>query len=123
MNLSLKHARKLGIIAPTAPRKRGMNKLEAAYANLLKQRCDFDNVAWFGWETIKFRLADDTWFIPDFAVLLNNGNLEFHETKGFMRERAHVKIKIAAEMYPWRFVIVRRIEGDWDYEEVKGKRT
>jgi hypothetical protein len=48
-----------------------------------------------------FSLGDDTRYTPDFMVIKNDGTIEFHEVKGFMRPAARVKIKVAARMFPW----------------------
>ncbi len=97
-----------------------MNKLEAAYAHLLDGHIVARYVArhWFG--AIKLRLADKTWYAPDFLVLTTNGLLEFHEVKGFMRDDAAVKLKVAAELYPlFTFRLVRRVKGAWDIRTVE----
>lgn len=98
--------------------KRKMNALEAAYAQLLDLRKAQGQVAWWGYECMRFRLADGAWFKPDFAVMMPTGRLEAHETKGFWREAARVRIKVAADLYPWRFVAVQRDAGGaWVFEE------
>lgn len=92
-----------------------MNKTESAYAVHLDARRQAREVAayWFG--SVKLRLADKTWYHPDFLVLLADGRLEMHETKGFMRDDAAVKVKTAAEVYPlFHFYLVRRVRGGWD---------
>lgn len=98
-----------------------MNKTEAAYATLLQQRLNAGEVAWFKFEGMKLRLADNTFYSPDFAVMLATGDLEQHEVKGFWQEDARAKIKIAAAMYPFRFVAVkvrsRKQGGGWEMEE------
>ena len=48
-----------------------MNKTEAAYARTLELRKAADEVAWYKFEGLKFRLADNTFYTPDFAVQLN----------------------------------------------------
>ncbi|MGD0968655.1 MAG: hypothetical protein ABR949_10240 [Candidatus Aquilonibacter sp.] len=63
------------------------------------------------------KLAPDTRYTPDFAVMLADGSLEMHETKGFMREDALVKIKLAAELFPFRFFLVKRDRDGWDVKE------
>jgi len=98
-----------------------LNKTEQAYATLLKdwQQCGI--VAWFKFEGVKLRLADNTFYTPDFAVMLADGHMEMHEVKGFWQDDARAKIKIAADMYPFRFVAVRpkpkKDGGGWDKEE------
>ncbi|TQK10227.1 DUF1064 domain-containing protein [Herbaspirillum sp. SJZ107] len=98
-----------------------MNKTEAAYAATLAQRQHAGEVAWFKFEGLKFRLADNTFYTPDFAVMLADGALEAHEVKGHWQDDARAKIKIAADMYPWRFVAVRvkakKDGGGWALEE------
>lgn len=98
-----------------------MNKTEAAYAATLDARRHAGEVAWFKFEGIKLRLADNTFYTPDFSVMLANGALEMHEVKGFWQDDARAKIKIAADLYPMRFVAVRakskKEGGGWTEEE------
>ena len=97
-----------------------MNKTEAEYANLLESLKQVGKVAWYKFEGIKLRLADDTFYTPDFAVMLSTGEMELHEVKGFWRDDAKVKIKVAADMYPMQFIAVKRqakkAGGGWDIE-------
>lgn len=97
-----------------------MNKAEAAYADTLEGRKQFGNVAWFRFEGVKLRLADNTFYTPDFAVMLETGLIELHEVKGFWTDDARVKIKVAADMYPFRFVAVKartkKDGGGWEEE-------
>ena len=98
-----------------------MNKTEAAYAQTLELRKAAGEVAWYKFEGLKFRLADNTFYTPDFAVQLADGALEAHEVKGYWQEDARAKIKIAADMYPLRFIAVqalpKRAGGGWKTEE------
>lgn len=99
-----------------------MNKTEAAYAEALKNRQMTGDVLWFKFEGVKLRLADNTFYSPDFAVMLADGQMEMHEVKGFMTDDANVKIKVAADMYPFRFLLVRakakKDGGGWLIKEV-----
>jgi hypothetical protein len=81
-----------------------MNKTEAAYAHHLELLKRAGSVLWYRFEGLKFRLADNTFYTPDFAVLSSTFQLEVHEVKGFWQDDARAKIKIAAEMYPIRFI-------------------
>ena len=45
------------------------------------------------------------------------GEVEIHEVKGFWMDDARVKIKVASEMFPFRFVAVTRKAGRWEAEE------
>ena len=99
-----------------------MNRTEAAYALVLEARRQAGEVAWWEFEGITMKLADDTRYTPDFAVMLANGEMEMHETKGFMRDDAWVKLKIAAKQFPFRFWLVRKERvakgGGWNSEVV-----
>lgn len=102
-----------------------MNKSEAAYADYLELLKRRGHVLWYRFEGIKLRLADNTFYTPDFAVLAANGVLECHEVKGFWQDDARAKIKIAAEMYPMRFLAVRakakKEGGGWAIEDFTGE--
>lgn len=109
--------------ARRAPRKPGqMNKLEAAYAAELELRRAAGDVLWFAYEGIKLRLADRTFLTPDFIVVTKAHEVEVHECKGFMEDDAAVKIKVAAEAFPFRFVLVKarakRDGGGFEAQEV-----
>jgi hypothetical protein len=88
-----------------------MNGLEANYAaTFLTQRPH-------GFEQITLKLAHDTRYTPDFWVQEDDGTITFVECKGFWREDAKVKIKVAAEMYPmFRFRAVRYSKKTWHVE-------
>lgn len=94
-----------------------MNKTEAAYEQVIKDGVSLGDVAWYRFEGLKLRLADNTFYTPDFAVMLTNGQIECHEVKGFWKDDARVKIKVAAEQYPFRFIAVSRGKGNsWNTE-------
>lgn len=97
-----------------------MNKLEAAYEQHLEERKQKGEIIWYAYEAIKLRLADKTFYTPDFAVQLANGELELHEVKGFWEDDAKVKIKVAAAQFPHRFRAMKQLPkkdgGGW-YEE------
>lgn len=98
-----------------------MNKTEQAYADRLKLLLHAGEVAWFKFEGLKLRLADNTFYTPDFAVMLASGEMEMHEVKGFWQDDARAKIKIAADLYPFRFIAVKvrakKDGGGWETEE------
>lgn len=84
-----------------------MNKTEMAYEAHLFMRKAAGEVAWYKFEGLKFRLADNTFYTPDFAVMLSTGELQAHEVKGFWQDDARAKIKIAADLYPLEFIAVK----------------
>lgn len=75
-----------------------MNKTEAAYAATLDARRYAGEVAWLKFEGVKLRLADNTFYTPDFVVMLTDSALKMHEVKGFWQNDARAKIKIAADL-------------------------
>lgn len=85
-----------------------LNKTEAEYQQELELRKSAGEIAWYRFEGLKLRLADKTFYTPDFAVMLSTGELECHEVKGFWQDDARVKIKVAAEQYPFRFIALRK---------------
>ncbi len=96
-----------------------MNKTETAYAQRLDLLAKADDIGFWGFEAIKFRLADGAWYTPDFLVQTSTG-LEIHEVKGFWRTAAKVRWKVAKEIYGgmFKFVLVRRGErGGWVFED------
>lgn len=98
-----------------------MNKTEAAYDAHLWQKRHAGTVLWHKFEGVKLRLADNTFYTCDFAVLPDTGVLEMHEVKGgFWMEDAKVKIKVAASIYPFVFksvkVLAKKHGGGWEIE-------
>lgn len=97
-----------------------MNKTEAAYERDLRDALMIGDILWYRFEGLKLRLADNTFYTPDFAVMLSNGEIECHEVKGFWQEDARVKIKCAADQYPFRFIAVKALPkkrgGGWERE-------
>ena len=84
-----------------------MNKTEAAYDAHLATMLHAGQIQWRKFEGLKLRLADNTFYTPDFAVMAADGVMELHEVKGYWQDDARAKIKIAADMYPFRFIAVR----------------
>lgn len=84
-----------------------MNRSEAAYAAHLDvlKRCGEVIEYWF--EQFTLKLAHDTRYTPDFLVQMPDGELQLHEVKGHFEDDALVKVKVAAEMFPFRIVVVK----------------
>lgn len=102
-----------------------MNRLEAAYADLLTERLHAGEIVWFRYEGITLKLGQDCRFTPDFAVMLADDTIELHETKGFMQDDALVKLKTAAELFPFRLVLVTKAAkkdgGQWQTRYIGGQ--
>ncbi len=98
-----------------------MNKTEAAYDAYLRGLQHVGEVIWFKFEAVKLRLADSTFYTGDFIVLGKDGFIEIHEVKGFWEDDARVKIKVAASIYPFKFIGVtakaKKLGGGWEREE------
>jgi len=94
----------------------GMNKLEARYAFELEARKRAGEVVWFLFEPFNLRLAERTYYRPDFAVMLADGTLEVHEVKGFWEDDARVKVKVAAAKFPFVFRAITEEKGCWVVE-------
>ena len=85
-----------------------MNQTEAAYAETLELQKQAGEIIWYRFEAITFKLADDTRYTPDFLVLTAEGYLECRECKGWWQDDAKVKIKVAASIFPLKFVAIHK---------------
>jgi len=102
-----------------------MNGMETRYSQVLDTRKNAGEILEWWYEGITFKLADDTRYTPDFVVQMPDGLLECHECKGFFEDHAKVKVKVAANKFPFVFRIVRskakKDGGGWDIQEIGGK--
>ena len=99
-----------------------MNGLEKRYSVLLDERIKAGEVAWWIFESVKFRLGDNVFYTPDFLVQLaggpeTSGTLQLHETKGWMREDAQVKVSVMKQMYPFPLFICKWIKKEWEIKQ------
>jgi len=94
-----------------------MNKTEAARAERLTLWLHAGTILRFDFQPEKLRLADNTFYTPDFRVVHADGSITMEDVKGakgsryWCEEDAKIKIKLAAELHPYRFVIVWTIGG------------
>ena len=102
-----------------------MNRTEQAYSDHLALCQHRGEIKQFLFEALKFRLADNTFYTPDFVVLRADDVLEVHEVKGsraIFMDDAKVKLKCANDKFPFVFKLVfpkpKRDGGGWDIEEV-----
>jgi hypothetical protein len=114
------------------------NRLERAYATELELKRLRGSVLWWGYEIVSIPIGPGARYRPDFLVvvpwmgraLVNSGSpvppveVEFHETKGFMREAARVRLLVAIDRLKWaRFLLVRSDgEGRWKIEVAEAGR-
>lgn len=104
----------LAQIAPSTDEQK-LNKTERAYLNHLRAL----RPEWIGIQCITLKLADDTRYTPDF-FMINNGVLDALEVKGFFRDDAKVKIKVAARQFPWvKFWLIFKTKNGWDTRHIR----
>lgn len=102
------------------------SKWEGLFRDELEMRRLAGEVVWYGYELIRLQLASFTQdgkvktirYTPDFAALEFDVDdiipeLVLYEVKGFWREAARVRIKLAASQFPFRFIAVTRSKGEW----------
>lgn len=106
---------------PAKPRIRqqagdGLNKTERAFLGHLKRQ---DGGARIYPQAITLKLANGCRYTPDF-VATNEFSISAYEVKGFMRDDAAVKLKVAAHAYPWItfHLATKRKGGGWDVQKV-----
>ena len=124
MNLTRDEAKSLGLahLWPTKAHdvtSDGMNKLERAFLlqlQVAQRRMEFR----FIWrEPVVLRLAGRTTYKPDFLTSTGLNQLTFWEVKGFMRDDAAVKLKVAASQFPcFQWVLVQRKRSTWQCVDV-----
>jgi len=104
------------------------NKTEAAYETHLGLLHRAGEIDGFMFEGIKLKLADNTMFTPDFIVYAADGVVELHDTKGttkklrasgecesvpWIEEDAKIKLKLTAELFPFRVFAVFKTADGW----------
>lgn len=103
--------------------KIGISRAKAAEAVNLKAKAArleslklAGEIADYRFECVKLRLADKTFYTPDFMVLRPDGEFEMHEVKGRWEDDARVKIKVAAAQFPFKFVAIKKGKNGWNRE-------
>jgi hypothetical protein len=118
-----------GADAPALPRKQpakarirqkqgdGLNKTERAFLGYLQRQ---DTGARIYVQDVTLRLGNGVRYTPDFVVT-NEWRVSAYETKGFMRDDAAVKIKVAARAYTWItfYLVTKAKHGSWDIQHVQ----
>jgi hypothetical protein len=128
------------VLAPIAPKptsmqrmqakgrlaKGTMNATETKYAAHLDELRLAGDVLWWKFEAITLTLAPKTTLTPDFMLMLADGAIELHDVKGakaIYTDDAKVKMKVAAQMFPFVFRVVFPVAkgegGGWSIEEVR----
>lgn len=93
-----------------------LNKTERAWLEHMRLSLPTFHI---GIQNVTLKIGDDCRYTPDF-LCVGEGCIVFYEVKGFWRDDARVKIKVAARMFPWaRFVAVQRDGKGWKQEIIK----
>ena len=100
------------------PKAQG-NKTEQAFGLRLLSQKQRGEILWYAYEPFKLRLAKTTFYTPDFAAVWEDGAILIYEVKGFWRDDARVKIKVAARLFPFfQFFAVTKDNALWTFEEI-----
>lgn len=99
------------------------NKLEQAFGLRLFSMRQRGEIRDYAYEAVKLRLAKSCFYTPDFVVWENDQSVTMYETKGFWRDDARVKIKVAARLFPMlHFIAVENRKGlGWVFENIGPK--
>lgn len=96
------------------PEPKFKSKTEAEYHRMLELRQKAGEIAWFRHEAINLKLGDDCRFLVDFFMMKPDGELICTEVKGgFIRPDSLVKLRVAAAMFPFRFVLAQKTKEGW----------
>ncbi len=88
-----------------------MNGHEAAYDRILALRKQSGDILDYGYERVTLKIAGDCRLTMDFDVHLPDGEVQFHEVKASskgkprMEDDARVKLKCAADTFPFRIYV------------------
>ncbi len=98
----------------------GLNKTEQAFLDYLRTELP---QAGHLVQAITLRLANGVRYTPDFFSYFtedfNKVTVVAYEVKGYMRDDASVKIKVAASLYPWiTFKLVTKHGKEWQIDSV-----
>lgn len=100
-----------------------MNKTEARYSVILDEKVKAGEIVFWRFEALKLRLADRTFYTPDFLVMdAETGELHFHEVKGgFITEDALIKFKVATETFKeFGWVMLQQKKATGPFEVIRG---
>jgi len=107
--------RKVNFTRKPTKDENGLNKLEAAWLVELQRR-GYEAI---GIQNVTLKLAVDCRYTPDFSAIVD-GRKVFFECKGFMREDALIKLKLAARLFTeYDFVLVTRDKTGWHEKEIE----
>lgn len=101
----------------------GMNKTEREFKDYLeKEIAAPSGPATVHTQDITLKIGNGVRYTPDFSVTIL-GKTAFYEVKGFMRDDAAVKLKVAARTYhEYNFYLVTKLSkkqgGGWNFQYI-----
>lgn len=96
----------MAVKAPVRDLFEGMNKTEKGRAIQLEAMKRSGAIADWWFEGMTLKLAHDLRWTPDFLIQENDGALRVEDTKGHLREDAHIKMKLAAKHFPFPITVL-----------------
>jgi len=95
-----------------------MNSTEKAYAQILELQKANGTIKGWWFEAMTFKLGSDCRYTPDFMVQMPSDEIEFHEIKGGVwRDDSRVKLRMAADKFPFRFRGYTLVKKHWQEED------
>ena len=95
------------------------NKWEAEYASYLQDMTRFGILESWHYESVKLKIGNGAFYMPDFMLVLKGGVYQFHEVKGFQRQAGMVRLRAAAMQYAfWRFYLITKVGGEWSSKRI-----
>lgn len=97
-----------------------LNNTEKAFAAYLQERQFAGAIVWWKAHPFNVRLADDTFYRPDFIAMQSDMHLVLFEVKGgYTTDKGQLKIKLCAEALPvFKIIKVTKIRGGgWTQKE------
>lgn len=117
--------------------KTGPNKTEAAYGAYLALRERAGEISGVQFESLTLKIGPDVRYTPDYICMSADGVIECHEVKAgrivrgndkngnptakakaLTEDASRIKIRVAAEKFPFRFVVACLAGGRWHLEQV-----
>ena len=84
-------------------------KLENRYADYLELLKRAGEILGWWYESVNLKIGPGAWVHLDFLVWAKDGVLELRETKGYKERAGMVRLKAAAGIYPFRFLLCQEI--------------
>lgn len=96
-----------------------LNNTEKSFAAYLQERQSAGAILWWKAHPFNVRLAEKTFYRPDFLCLMADMSLVIFEVKGsYTSEKGRMKVKLCAEALPvFKIIKASRKNGAWQFEE------